>query len=95
MAPIFVFDTEAEAIAAANDTPAGLAAYCFTRDLSRAWRVAERLEYGIVGVNAGVVSNEVGGGRIPRGGRSYREGGDTAWGGGGEIGGGRAGGGSI
>mmetsp|Transcript_36026 Transcript_36026/g.115725 ORF Transcript_36026/g.115725 Transcript_36026/m.115725 type:complete len:544 (+) Transcript_36026:57-1688(+) len=59
VAPIFVFDTEAEAIAAANDTPAGLAAYCFTRDLSRAWRVAERLEYGIVGVNAGVVSNEV------------------------------------
>jgi len=56
---VFGFETEAEAIAAANDTPAGLAAYVFTRDLSRAWRVSEALEYGIVGVNAGVVSNEV------------------------------------
>mmetsp|Transcript_13980 Transcript_13980/g.42640 ORF Transcript_13980/g.42640 Transcript_13980/m.42640 type:complete len:384 (+) Transcript_13980:609-1760(+) len=59
LAPVFGFETEAEAIAAANDTPAGLAAYVFTRDLSRAWRVSEALEYGIVGVNAGVVSNEV------------------------------------
>ena len=52
------FDTEAEAIKLANDTPYGLAAYLFSRDLSRAWRVAERLEAGMVGVNEGIFSNE-------------------------------------
>jgi len=54
-----MFDTEEKAITAANDTPAGLAAYAFTKDLSRAFRVSEALEYGIIGINTGVVSNEV------------------------------------
>ena len=49
--PIVPFDTEEEAIALANDTPFGLAAYFFTRDIGRAFRVSEGLEYGIVGVN--------------------------------------------
>lgn len=52
--PVIPFDTEDDAIAAANDTTYGLAAYAFTRDLGRAWRIAERLEYGIVGVNDAV-----------------------------------------
>ncbi|MDZ4769791.1 MAG: NAD-dependent succinate-semialdehyde dehydrogenase [Chloroflexota bacterium] len=51
VAPLILFDTEDEVIAAANDTPFGLAAYFFTRDISRVMRVAERLEYGIVGAN--------------------------------------------
>lgn len=57
VAPIVSFDTEDEAVAAANDTEFGLVAYVFTRDLSRALRVSERLETGMVGINAGVVSN--------------------------------------
>jgi succinate-semialdehyde dehydrogenase/glutarate-semialdehyde dehydrogenase len=59
LAPLFRFDTEAEAIAMANDTEFGLASYVYTRDLSRAWRVSEALEYGMVGVNEGLISNEV------------------------------------
>ncbi len=59
VAPLIRFDSEAEAVALANDTPFGLAAYFFTRDLGRAWRVAEALEAGIVGVNEGVVSTEL------------------------------------
>ena len=53
------FASEAEAIAIANDTPYGLSAYFYTRDLGRTWRVAEGLEYGIVGINTGFVSSEV------------------------------------
>ena len=56
VAPLFRFDTEAEAIHMANDTEFGLAAYLYTRDLARSWRVAEALEYGIVGVNTGLIS---------------------------------------
>ncbi|BEP70179.1 MULTISPECIES: NAD-dependent succinate-semialdehyde dehydrogenase [unclassified Variovorax] len=56
LAPIFAFDTEAEAIAAANDTEFGLAAYFYSRDIGRIMRVAEALESGIVGVNTGLVS---------------------------------------
>ena len=59
LAPLFRFETEAEAVALANDTPYGLAAYFFTRDLGRAWRVSEALEYGMVGVNEGIISTEV------------------------------------
>lgn len=59
VAPLFRFHTEAEAIALANDTPFGLAAYFYSHDLGRAWRVAEALEYGMVGVNEGVISTEV------------------------------------
>ena len=53
------FATEAEAVRIANDTPYGLSAYFYTRDLGRTWRVAEGLEYGIVGINTGFVSSEV------------------------------------
>jgi len=53
------FDTEADAIKRANDTPFGLAAYLFSQNLSRAWRVAEKLDAGMVGVNEGIFSNEV------------------------------------
>jgi len=59
LAPIFRFRTEAEAVAMANDTEFGLAAYFYTRDLARAWRVSERLEYGIVGLNTGLISTEI------------------------------------
>ncbi|ANI60083.1 NAD-dependent succinate-semialdehyde dehydrogenase [Pseudomonas sp. GR 6-02] len=59
LAPLFRFDTEAEAIAMANDTEFGLASYVYTRDLGRAWRVSEALEYGMVGVNEGLISTEV------------------------------------
>jgi len=59
VAPLFRFSTEDEAIAMANDTEFGLAAYFFSRDLGRVWRVSEALEYGIVGVNEGIISNEV------------------------------------
>ena len=52
------FESEAEAIALANDTEFGLAAYFYTRDLGRAWRVGEALEYGIVGINEGIISTE-------------------------------------
>jgi succinate-semialdehyde dehydrogenase/glutarate-semialdehyde dehydrogenase len=56
LAPIFAFDTEAEAIEAANDTEFGLASYFYSRDIGRIMRVAEALESGIVGVNTGLVS---------------------------------------
>jgi succinate-semialdehyde dehydrogenase/glutarate-semialdehyde dehydrogenase len=59
VAGIMAFDTEAQAIALANDSAAGLAAYLYTRDLGRAWRVTEALEYGIVGLNTGIISTEV------------------------------------
>ncbi len=59
LAPVYRFDTEAEAVALANDTQYGLAAYFCTRDLGRVWRVAEALEYGIVGLNTGIISTEV------------------------------------
>jgi succinate-semialdehyde dehydrogenase/glutarate-semialdehyde dehydrogenase len=59
VAPLFKFETEAEAIQLANDTPFGLAAYFYGRDVGRIWRVAEALEYGIVGVNTGLISTEV------------------------------------
>ena len=59
VAPLVRFETDDEAIALANDTPFGLAAYLFSQNLARAWRVAERLETGMVGVNEGIVSNEV------------------------------------
>jgi succinate-semialdehyde dehydrogenase / glutarate-semialdehyde dehydrogenase len=59
VAPIFRFDTEEEAIKLANDTEFGLASYFYGRDVGRVWRVAEALEYGIVGVNEGVISTEV------------------------------------
>jgi succinate-semialdehyde dehydrogenase/glutarate-semialdehyde dehydrogenase len=57
VAPLFRFETEAEAVALANDTSVGLASYFYTRNLSRAWRVAEALEYGMAGVNTGLISN--------------------------------------
>jgi succinate-semialdehyde dehydrogenase/glutarate-semialdehyde dehydrogenase len=57
VAPIFTFEGEAQAIAAANATEFGLAAYFYSRDLARVWRVAEALECGMVGVNTGVISN--------------------------------------
>ena len=59
VAPLFRFKTEADAIRMANDTEFGLAAYFYTRDLSRSWRVSEGLEYGIVGLNTGIISTEV------------------------------------
>jgi succinate-semialdehyde dehydrogenase/glutarate-semialdehyde dehydrogenase len=59
LAPLFRFSTEEEALRMANDTEFGLAAYLYTRDLGRTWRVSEGLEYGIVGVNTGLVSTEV------------------------------------
>ena len=59
LAPIFRFTTEAEAIALANDTQFGLAAYFYGQNISRVWRVAEALEYGIVGINEGLISTEV------------------------------------
>jgi len=59
VAPLFRFRTEDEAIRMANDTEFGLAAYFYTRDLARSWRVGEALEYGIVGVNTGIISTEV------------------------------------
>ena len=59
MAPLFRFKTEDEAIALANDTEFGLAAYFYARDIGRIWRVAEALEYGMVGINEGIISTEV------------------------------------
>src|SRR5882757_123555 len=58
VAPLFKFSTEAQAIAMANDTEFGLAAYIYTRDLARSWRVSEAVEYGIVGLNTGIISTE-------------------------------------
>ncbi|MGA8262373.1 MAG: NAD-dependent succinate-semialdehyde dehydrogenase [Arenicellales bacterium] len=60
VAPLLSFRTEEEAVGIANDTPYGLASYFFTRDNARTWRVAEALEYGIVAINEGIFSNEVG-----------------------------------
>jgi succinate-semialdehyde dehydrogenase/glutarate-semialdehyde dehydrogenase len=59
VAPLFRFGTEEEAIQMANDTPVGLASYFYSRDVGRVWRVSERLEYGIVGINTGIISNEM------------------------------------
>ena len=59
LAPIFKFKEEEQAIAMANDTEFGLAAYFYTRDIGRVWRVGEALEYGIVGINEGIISNEM------------------------------------
>lgn len=59
VAPLLKFETEAEAIALANATEVGLASYMYSRDIGRIWRVAEALEYGIVGINEGLISNEM------------------------------------
>uniref|UniRef100_UPI0013DCCA91 aldehyde dehydrogenase family protein n=1 Tax=Stenotrophomonas maltophilia TaxID=40324 RepID=UPI0013DCCA91 len=56
---IFKFQDEAEVVRLANDTEFGLASYFFSRDIGRIWRVAEQLEYGMVGINTGLISNEV------------------------------------
>jgi succinate-semialdehyde dehydrogenase/glutarate-semialdehyde dehydrogenase len=58
-APLFKFEDEDEVIALANDTIFGLASYFYAKDLSRVYKVAEALEYGIVGVNTGIISTEV------------------------------------
>jgi succinate-semialdehyde dehydrogenase / glutarate-semialdehyde dehydrogenase len=57
--PIFRFSTEDEAVALANDTEYGLAAYFYTRDLRRAWRVAEKLDFGMIGLNEIAIGSEV------------------------------------
>jgi len=59
VAPLFRFKTEPEAVRLANDTEYGLAAYFYTRDIGRVWRMSEALEYGIVGANTGIISTEV------------------------------------
>ncbi len=59
VAPLFRFKSDAEAIRMANDTEFGLAAYFYSRDIGRVWRVAEALEYGIVGINEGIISTEI------------------------------------
>lgn len=59
LAPLFRFKDEADVIARANDTEFGLAAYFYARDLSRVFRVGEALEYGIIGINTGIISTEV------------------------------------
>jgi len=59
VAPLFRFHTEEEAVQMANHTEFGLAAYFYARDIARVWRVAEKLEYGIVGINEGIISTEV------------------------------------
>jgi succinate-semialdehyde dehydrogenase/glutarate-semialdehyde dehydrogenase len=59
VAPLFKFKTEADAIRIGNDTPFGLSAYFYSRDIGRIWRVAEGLDYGIVGINEGIISTEV------------------------------------
>jgi succinate-semialdehyde dehydrogenase/glutarate-semialdehyde dehydrogenase len=58
LAPLFSFSSEEEAVALANDTPYGLASYFFSRDIGKCWRVAENLEYGMVGINTGIMSTE-------------------------------------
>jgi succinate-semialdehyde dehydrogenase/glutarate-semialdehyde dehydrogenase len=58
LAAVVAFETEEEAVALANDTEFGLAAYFFTKDLGRTWRVGEALEFGVVGVNTGLISYE-------------------------------------
>jgi len=57
VAPLFTFDSDAEAIELANDTSAGLASYFYSRDVGRVWRVASALEFGMVGINTGLISN--------------------------------------
>jgi succinate-semialdehyde dehydrogenase / glutarate-semialdehyde dehydrogenase len=59
VAPLFRFESEADAVRMANDTEFGLAAYFYTRDLARSWRVSEALQYGMVGLNTGIFSTEV------------------------------------
>ena len=59
LAPLFRFNDEADVVRQANDTEFGLAAYFYARDLSRVFRVAEQLEYGMVGINTGLISTEV------------------------------------
>ncbi len=59
VAPLFIFDDESQVISMANNTPYGLGAYFFTENMRRAWRVAEALEFGMVGYNTGVISMEV------------------------------------
>ena len=59
LAPVFTFETDEEAIQMANDTEFGLASYFYTRDIGRVWRVAEALEYGMVGINTGLISTEI------------------------------------
>ncbi|GAB5414532.1 MAG: NADP-dependent succinate-semialdehyde dehydrogenase [Congregibacter sp.] len=59
VAPVIRFESEEDVIAMANDTEFGLASYFYTRDIGRVWRVAEALEYGIVGINEGIISNEM------------------------------------
>ena len=59
VAPLYRFKTEAEAVEMANDTEFGLASYFYSRDIGRIWRVAEALEYGIVGINEGIISTEI------------------------------------
>lgn len=59
VAPLIEFETEEQAIALANDTEVGLASYIYTRDIGRIWRVSEALEYGMVGINEGIISNEM------------------------------------
>lgn len=59
LAPVYRFKTGEDAVRMANDTEYGLAAYFYTRDITRVWKVAESLEYGIVGINTGLISTEV------------------------------------
>lgn len=59
LAPVFKFDSDAEAVQMANDTEFGLASYFYSRDIGRVWRIAEALEYGMVGINTGLISTEV------------------------------------
>ena len=59
VAPIFAFETEREVIQRANNSPYGLASYFYTRDLAKSWRVSEELEYGMVGLNTGIISSEM------------------------------------
>jgi succinate-semialdehyde dehydrogenase/glutarate-semialdehyde dehydrogenase len=59
VAPLFRFETEEEAVQMANDTEYGLASYLYSRELSRVWRIAEALEYGMVGINTGLISTAV------------------------------------
>ena len=59
VAPVTTFKSEEEAISLANDTEFGLASYCYTRDIGRVWRMSESLEYGMVGINEGIISNEM------------------------------------
>jgi succinate-semialdehyde dehydrogenase/glutarate-semialdehyde dehydrogenase len=59
VAPLYSFMTEDEAITMSNDTECGLAAYFYSRDIGRIWRVSEALDYGIIGINEGIISNEM------------------------------------